>query len=320
MAIARDKIPKQKQRVTNWADYNEGLRRRGDLTVWISEEALALWAAPPRTTPGGQAVYSNLAIELCLTFGMVFKQPLRQTQGLMRSIAGLLRVEIAVPHFTTLSRRGNGLSLPPKAVPKSAEPVHLVVDSTGLKIFGEGEWLEQKHKTKRKRRSWRKLHLGLDLVSGQIVCSDLTTDDIGDPTALPGLLDQVDGPVALFLADGAYDGEPTCAVLTERFGASIKLTIPPPKNAVLSPDAAQDPSIRDRHIADIAAHGRMAWQTSSGYNQRSRIETQIGRWKAVIGPKLKARNFGNQTTEAKIGVRILNRMTELGRPNFQRTA
>jgi hypothetical protein len=194
------------------------------------------------------------------------------------------------------------------------------VDSTGLKIFGEGDWLEQKHKTKRKRRSWRKLHLGLDLVSGQIVCSDLTADDIGDPTALAGLLDQIDGPVEMFIADGAYDGEPTCAVLTERFGLSIKVTIPPPKNAILSPDVAQNPSIRDRHITDIAAHGRMAWQKSSGYNQRSRAETLMGRWKAVIGPKLKARSFENQKTEAKIGARVLNRMTELGRPNFQRTA
>jgi hypothetical protein len=146
-ADRRNKIPKQKRRVTNCAEYDESLRRRGDPTVWISEEALALWTAAPRTTPGGQAVYSDLAIELCLTFGMVFKQPLRQTQGLMRSIAGLLGVDIAVPHFTTLSRRGNGLSLPPKAVTKSAEPVHLVADSTGLKIFGEGDWLEQKHKT-----------------------------------------------------------------------------------------------------------------------------------------------------------------------------
>jgi hypothetical protein len=209
--------------------------------------------------------------------------------------------------------------LPPKTASKSAKPVQLVVDSTGLKIFSEGEWLEQKHKTKRKRRSWRKLHLGLDLVRGQIVCSDLTADDIADQTALSGLLDQIGGPVDLFLADGAYDGEPTCAALTERFGAAIKVTIPPPKNAILSPDAAQNPSICDHHIAEIEAHGRMAWQKSSSYNQRSRIETQIGRWKAVIGPKLKARNFENQKTEAKIGVRILNRMTELCRPNFERT-
>jgi hypothetical protein len=255
---------------------------------------------------------------------MVFKQPLRQTQGLMRSITGLLGVEIAVPHFTTLSRRGNGLSLSPKALSKSTEPVHLVVDRVGLKMFGEGECFEQKHKTNRKRRSWRKLHLGLDLVSGQIVCSDLTADDIGDPAVLPDLLDQISGQVDLFLADGAYDGaydgEPTVEALSERFGATIKVTIPLPKNAILSPDAAQSPSIRDRYIADIAAHGRMAWQKSFSYNQRSRIETQIGRWTAVVGPNLQARNFENQTTEAKIGVWILNRMTELGRPNFQRTA
>jgi hypothetical protein len=266
------------------------------------------------------ACYSDLAIEMCLTLRMVFKQPLRQTQGLMRSISKLMGVDITVPHFTTMSRRGNGLSLPPKTASKSTKPVQLVVDSTGLKIFGEGDWLEEKHKTKGKRKSWRKLHLGLDLVSGEIVCSDLTTDDIGDPTALPGLLDQIDGPVEKFLADGAYDGEPTVKALTDRFGALIEVTIPPPKNAVLSPDAAQNPSIRDRHIVEIEAHGRMAWQKSSGYNQRSRIETQIGRWKAVIGHKLKARSFENQKTEAKIGVRALNRMTELGRPNFERTA
>ena len=319
-ADRRDKIPKQKQRVTNWAEYNEGLRRRGDLTVWISEDAIGLWSAARRTTRGGQRRYSNLAIELCLTLGMVFKQPLRQTQGLMRSIARLLGAEIAVPDFSTLSRRSNGLILQTAPRENSRATIHLAVDSTGLKIFGEGEWLEEKHKTKGKRRSWRKLHLGLDLVSGEIVCSGLTMDDIGDPTALPGLLDQIDGPVETFLADGAYDGEPTVKALTDRFGPLIEVTIPPPKNAILSPDAAQNPNLRDRHITEIEAHGRMAWQTTSGYNQRSPIETQIGRWKAVVGPKLKARNFENQKTEAKIGVRILNRMTELGRPSFERTA
>ena len=212
-ADRRDKIPKQKQRVTNWAEYNEGLRRRGDLTVWISEDAIGLWSATRRTTRGGQRRYSNLAIELCLTLGMVFKQPLRQTQGLMRSIARLLGAEIAVPDFSTLSRRSNGLILQTAPRENSQATIHLAVDSTGLKIFGEGEWLEEKHKTKGKRRSWRKLHLGLDLVSGEIVCSELTTDEVGDPTALPDLLDQVDSPVDLFLADGAYDGEPTSDLL-----------------------------------------------------------------------------------------------------------
>ncbi|MEP3333560.1 transposase, partial [Sedimentitalea sp.] len=168
--------------------------------------------------------------------------------------------------------------------------------------------------------SWRKLHLGLDLVRGEIVCSDLTMDNIGDPSALPDLLDQVDSPVDLFLADGAYDGEPTSNLLAARFGSTIEVTIPRHKNAILSPNAAKDPTARDGHIAEIAARGRMAWQKATGYNQRSRGETLMGRWKTVIGPKLKARNFENQKTVAKIGVRVLNRMTRLGRPSFERTA
>jgi hypothetical protein len=144
-----------------------------------------MWAAPRRTTRGGLPRYSDLAIELCLTLGMVFKQPLRQTQGMMRSIARLLKVEIAVPDFSTLSRRGSRLMVHANPKINNQAVIHLAVDSTGLKIFGDGDWLEEKHKNKTKRKSWRKLHLGLDLVSGEIVCSDLTTDDIGDPTALP---------------------------------------------------------------------------------------------------------------------------------------
>ena len=182
------------------------------------------------------------------------------------------------------------------------------------------KWLEEKHKNKAKRKSWRKLHLGLDLVSGEIVCSDLTTDGVGDFTALPGPLDQFDGHADLFLEDGAYDGDPTRDLLLERFGEEIEITIPPPKNAILSPNAAQNPTTRDRHITDIAAHRRMAWQKTSGYNQRCRGETLMGRWKAVIGSTLKARSFENQKTEAKNGARVLNRMTELGSPNFERTA
>jgi hypothetical protein len=153
------------------------------------------------------------------------------------------------------------------------KPLRLVVDSTGLKIFGEGEWLEEKHKNKRNRRSWRKLHLGLNLVSGEIVCSALTRDDVSDPTALPDLLDQVDGPADLFLADGAYDGEPTSDLLAARFGSTIEVTIPPPRNAILSPNAAQNMTARDCHIADITARGLMASPKASGYNQRSRIES-----------------------------------------------
>jgi hypothetical protein len=258
---------------------------------------------------------------MCLTLRVVYEQPLRQTQGMMRSIATLMGFAIAVPDFSTLSRRGKRLVLPPvrrrAAYPGS---VHLVVDSTGLKVFGESEWFENKYKIKVKRKRWRKLHLGLDIVSGEIICSELTTDDVGDPTAVSDLLDQIDGPVAKFVANGAYDGAPTRDLLATRLGEIIEVIIPPPKTAVQSAQSVDDPTVRDRHIVEIETKGRMAWQKSTGYNKRSRIETEMGRWKTVIGPKLKARNFDNQTTETKIGVRALNQMTDLGRPEFKRVA
>lgn len=165
----------------------------------------------------------------------------------MRSIVKLLRLEVRVPDFSTLSRRRLGLTLPERPRAGRTEPVHLVVDSTGLKIFGEGEWLQNKHKTRAKRKKWRKLHLGLDLLSGEIICADLTTDSVGDPTALPELLDQVDAPVIRFLADGAYDGAPTSDLLKTRFGDAIEIIIPPPKNAICSQQSAHGPSTRDQH-------------------------------------------------------------------------
>ena len=303
--------------MTNWSAYNESLRQRGDLTIWMSEDALSLWRAPRRASRGGQRRYSDLAIELCLSLGTAYGLGLRQTQGLMGSIAKLMGLDIRVPDYSTLSRRADVLIIAPVMRQAGSVPLHLAVDSTGLKAFGEGEWLAQKYKTRETRR-WRKLHLGLDLASGRIVCADLTPDDIGDTTALHGLLDQFDAPVARFLADGAYDGAPTRDLLRQRHGEAVEVVVPPPKNAVISPQWAHDPSVRDRHIAEIRHHGRMAWQIATGYNQRSQIETQIGRWTGVIGTKLKARIFTRQITEIKLVQKVLNTMTELGRPAFER--
>lgn len=148
----------------------------------------------------------------------------------------------------------------------------------------------------------------------------MTLDNVGDATVWTELLDQIDEPVSRVLADGAYDGTSTSGLLSARFGETVEIIIPPPKNATLSLQSSQNPTLRDQHISEIQARGRMAWQASSSYNQRSRIETQIGSWKAVIWPKLKARRFENQQTEAKIGVAILNKMTELGRPKFEQIA
>ncbi len=317
-AARRHKFDKVQYRVINWAEYNESLRQRGDLTIWVSEEAQSVWSAPRRTSRGGQRRYSDLAIETCLMLRTAYHLGLRQTQGLMGSIGTLMGLDIRVPDYSTLSRRANGVSIAQVMRQAGSVPIHLVVDRTGLKIFGEGEWLAQKHNTKGIRRRWRKLHLGLDLASGAIGCAALTHDNVGDSTALPGLLDQLDAPVTGFLADGAYDGSSTRNLLRQRYGETLDVVIPPPKDAVIRPQSARDATVRDRHLGQIRSNGCMAWQTATGYNQRSRIETQMGRWKSVIGPKLKSRSFSRQITEVQLGRKVLNTMTALGRPVFER--
>ncbi|SDR48815.1 IS5 family transposase [Pseudovibrio sp. Tun.PSC04-5.I4] len=214
-ASQRHKFAKPGYRVTNWSDYNESLRQRADVSVWISHDVAQSWSASKRTTRGGQPQYSALAIEVCLTARAVFGLALRQTQGFLRSVFRLMKLDLPVPDFSTLSRRAGNLQLSNIKSKIGKEPVHLVVDSTGLKIFGAGEWQETKHGTRIKRRSWRKLHLGRDLNTGEILCSELTEESVGDPTTLPELLGQVEGPVARFLGDGAYvnaeSNFPTCA-------------------------------------------------------------------------------------------------------------
>jgi Transposase DDE domain len=179
----RHKIPKAKYRVTNWPEYDAARARRGSLTVWITKEAVAAWQAPPTGKRGGQPIYSAIAIETSLALRLVFHQPLRQTEGLLRSIAEVLKIDIAIPGHTTLSRRGGNLTILPKRIHRT-ELLHLLVDSTGLKIYGEGEWLDQKHAI-RSRRRWRKLHLGVDAATHEIVAVELTSDDVGDIAELP---------------------------------------------------------------------------------------------------------------------------------------
>jgi hypothetical protein len=175
---ARRHVPKQRHRVTNWAEYDASLRQRGSLTVWFTEEAIAAWRAEPCTSRDGQAHYSALAIRTALTLRAVFRLALRQMEGLIGSILRLLGLDLAVPDHSTLSRRAETLEIP-KPYPSSREPVHLLVDSTGLWLCGPGEWLVEKHGTKR-RRAWRKLHIGVDAETGQILASELTPHDVDD--------------------------------------------------------------------------------------------------------------------------------------------
>src|SRR5690349_88683 len=315
-APRRHHIPKQRRRVTNWAEYDAALRQRGSLTVWFTEEAIAAWEAEPRTTPGGQPHYSDLAITTALTLKAVFRLALRQTEGLIGSIIGLLGLDLSVPDHTTLSRRAETLELPrPQSGP---EPVHLLVDSTGLKLYGAGEWLVEKHGTKT-RRSWRKLHLGRDADPGQIVAATLTTHDVDDGSQVGPLLDQVDGQIASFTGDGAYDQEGVYASVAERHPAAAVI-VPPRATAVPSATAETAPTASDRHLQLITEKGRMGWQKASGYNRRARAEATIGRFKRVIGDELRSRTDERRATEMDVAVQVLNRMLELGRPTYVRIA
>jgi len=304
----RHKFPKARYRVTNWPDYDAALARRGELTVWLTDEAIAAWHAPATGERGGQPIYSAIAIETALTLRLVFHQPLRQTEGLLRSIAALLDIEIAIPDHTTLSRRGGGLTVLPKSFGRD-EPLHLLIDSTGLKIYGEGEWLDQKRGIRSPRR-WRKLHLGVDADTHEVVAVELTRDDVGDVSQLAKLLDQVTTPVASVIADGAYDGETVYDAVTDRH-PEADIIIPPRATAVLSTSGAPQ---RNQHIATIERHGRMGWQRRSGYNRRSLVETAMYRYKTIIGRRLLARTLSSQQVEAKIGCNVLNRMTSFAMP------
>ncbi len=312
----RHPIPKQRHRVTNWAAYDAGLRRRGSLTVWFTEEAVAAWAAEPRTTRGGQPHYSALAIETALTLRAVFRLALRQTEGLIGSILQLLRLDLAVPDHSTLSRRAETLQVPrPRA---GKEPVHLLVDSTGLRLCGPGEWLAEKHGS-RTRRSWRKSHLGVDADTGRIVAAALTDKDADDGSRVGPLLDRTGGAVASFTADGAYDRDDVYAEVAARHpGAAV--IVPPRSGAVPSDTAETAPTQRDRHLQVIAERGRLGWQKASGYNWRALVEADIARFKRVIGDALRSHTDGRQATEVAIAVRALNRMLELGRPEYVRLA
>src|SRR3954451_15292437 len=243
-AACRHHIPKQRHRVTNWAEYDAALRARGSLTVWFTPEAIAGWAAAPRTTRGGQASYSDLAIATALTLRAVFHLALRQTEGLIGSILQLLDLDLPVPDHSTLSRRAAMLEVPrPQA---GRAPLHLLVDSTGLKLCGPGEWLTEKHGTKR-RRAWRVLHLATDADTSRIVASVLTDRDADDGSQVGPLLDRIEGTVASFTGDGAYDRDDIYAELAARHPAAAVI-VPPRANAVPSAAAESAPTQRDRHL------------------------------------------------------------------------
>lgn len=298
---------KRRYRIRNWRDYNSALVRRGSLTLWVEQGAVNRWrdtAAPVRR--GRRRCYSDLAIACALTLREVYHLPLRSTQGLISSVLRLLGADVPAPHYSTLSRRAASLdvSLPRRG----SRPLHPAVDSTGLKLYGEGEWKVRLH-GKEKRRTWRKLHLLIDHATHEAISLAMTDKDALDRRELPGLLKGVEGEVAEVLGDGAYDFQGCYRAIHARGARAV---IPPQVRARVRSGSEFD----DRNAAVLRGRevGRDEWKKEAGYHRRSLAETAMMRLKTIFSDRLKAREWRRQETELRVRCAVMNKMTSLGMP------
>jgi hypothetical protein len=308
----KKKTTKPSYRIRNWQHYNSALTQRGSLTLWVDQAAIDQWlCASPPTRRGRPLKYTDAAIQACLLLRAVFHLPLRQTQGLARSLFHLLKLDLPSPHYSLLCRRARHLKLSLAA--PSARPIkHLVLDASGLKVFGEGEWKVRTH-GQDYRRKWRKLHIGIDADSQQVVVALLTDATVVDPRTLPRQLKQVERPVERVYGDGAYDARACYRAIHQRGARAI---IPPRKGSVhWQDDYLKD---RNRNLRGVKKHGLKGWKKRSGYHRRSLVETAFFRLKMIFSDRLRSRRDDTQTAEALIRCTALNRMTNLGLPDSYR--
>ncbi|ARU01051.1 IS5 family transposase [Yoonia vestfoldensis] len=292
----------------NWAEYNHSLKQRGSLSIWFDPEMS--WEAEASGRRGRQKTYSDAAIQACLTLKVLFGLPLRQTTGFVESLLKRVELDWSVPDFSTLCRRQKTLSV---AIPYkgSAGPLHLLVDSTGIKAEGEGEWNARKHGGP-KRRLWRKIHIGVDEETLEIRAIEVTSSSIGDAPMLPDLLSQIppDQELGSVTADGAYDTRKCHDAIAARNAHAV---IPPRKNAKMwKPDTA-GAKARNEAVRSSKYLGRALWRNLTGYHRRSRVETKMHCVK-LLGQRLSARDFDRQVAEIQIRAAILNGFTALGIP------
>lgn len=308
---------KTQYRIRNWPEYNAALVGRGSLTLWVDEEAIRSWRYTGPTQRGAQYVYTDAAIKCVLTLRAVYHLALRATEGLVRSVFALLEAALPVPSYSTLSRRAAEVAVALGALPRSG-PLHLVIDSSGFKVYGEGEWKVRLHGWS-KRRTWRKLHLAVNEATGEIVAAVASEAGVSDDAALPDLLTPVKGEIGQVSADGAYDKR-RCYEAIEEHGA--KAVIPPRRDAKIwqHGNCAAPPHQRDENLRAIRRKGRRCWKQEAGYHRRSLAETTFFRFKTIFGPTLQAREFPRQATELFIKAAALNRMTHLGLPDSYRIA
>ncbi|TWT40109.1 IS5 family transposase [Botrimarina hoheduenensis] len=267
MAASKSEPRKKRYEVKNWKRYNEALVTRGDFTFYFSEEVVDAWEHANDAKKNGRPfLYSDVAIETLLTIRELFRLPYRQTEGFGRALAKLLDAGVAIPHHTSLVKRAAKLKVS-IAIDPAKGPIEVVVDSTGLKVFGDGEWRRKKHGVD-KRRTYRKVHLAVDPENHAIVAQLLTDSSVHDGNAVKPLLEQVEQEVETFYGDGAYDQWKVREHLEEE---RIHQIIPPRKGAVIKQhgNSNADPIERDECVRQIRRDGKKSWKESIGYHRRS---------------------------------------------------
>jgi hypothetical protein len=308
--------PKASYRIRNWNAYDAALKQRGSITFWVSEAVIEQWHNDQKTGKRGASYhYSDLAIATMGTLASVFQLAGRQTEGFLESLFLLMGIDLAVPDHSTLSRRLAKLPVELSVVPKAAS-VHVVVDSTGVKVYGEGEWKTRQHGVS-KRRTWRKLHLGVDEQTGEILAAMVTTNNMGDGQMLPELLDQIDGEIDQVSADGAYDQKQCYEAIRAR---NAKAAIPPRRGAKIwhHGNRKVERHNRDENLRRVRKVGRKAWKQESHYHRRSIAETVMFRFKTIFGSRVRSRKFDNQAVELFIKCAALNRMIQIAKPDSYR--
>lgn len=304
--------PKRLYRVQNWSDYENALVQRGSITFWMSEEFEKIWLYTGKKQRGSQFDYSDKAIEIMLTLKEIFHLPNRSVEGFVRSLFQMMKIDLPVPDHTTLSKRSKTLKV--KLPKQSAGSLNVVMDSTGLKVYGEGEWKVRKHGYS-KHRTWRKLHLGGNPDNGEILAVVLTGNNISDDAVVKEMLTQIEQALLACAADGAYDKRKVYDALNEH-SPEVDILIPPRKNAHIwqHGNSKEERLKRDENLRYIRQHGRQHWKDNSGYHIRSLAETFMFRLKTIFGENLSARLLETQMTQARIRCAALNKMTHLGMP------
>ena len=299
-------------RVQNWSEYEKALVQRGSITFWLSDDLEKVWLYAGEKQRGSPFDYSAKAIEVMLTIKEVFGLTNRSVEGFVCSLFEMMSMHLPVPDHSTLSRRGKTLKV--NLPRKTSESFNLVLDSTGLKIYGEGEWKVRKHGYS-KHRTWCKLHLGANPENGEIQAVALTENSVSDDAVVKDLLDQIEEPLLACAADGAYDKRRVYDALNQH-SPQVKILIPPRKNARIwqHGNSKEERLKRDENLRYIRKHGRQQWKEDLGYHIRSLAETLMFRLKTIFGDKLSARLLETQTTQAVIRCVALNQMTHLGMP------